>query len=95
MIGEEAYNILSNGLLQSPTEHEWCVAFKMAVESLKHKSKTGHWIPKHIVDDCSGVITWYECSECGRRIDEPFTEEFILKDYPCCHCGAKMEGVKE
>lgn len=59
------------------------------------KPRTGHWVSKHIVDDCDGVITWYECSECGRRIDSPFTEEVTLKDYPYCHCGAKMEGVSE
>lgn len=52
--------------------------------------KTGHWVSKHIVDDCNGVVTWYECSECGRSVDETITEEFMLKDYPYCHCGAKM-----
>lgn len=52
--------------------------------------KTGHWVSKHIVDDCNGVVTWYECSECGRSVDETVTEKFMLKDYPYCHCGAKM-----
>ena len=60
------------------------------IPSIQPKSKTGHWISKHIVDDCNGVVTWYECSECGRSIDETITEEFMLKDYPYCHCGAKM-----
>ena len=58
--------------------------------SIQPKPKTGHWIPKYIVDDCNGVVTWYECSECGRSIDETITEEFMLKNYPYCHCGAKM-----
>lgn len=57
---------------------------------LGEKPKTGHWISKHIVDDCNGVVTWYECSECGRCVAETITEEFMLKDYPYCHCGAKM-----
>lgn len=52
--------------------------------------KTGHWVSKHIVDDCNGVVTWYECSECGRSVDETVTEKFMLKDYPYCHCGARM-----
>lgn len=29
---ERAYEILSNGLVNAPSEHEWCVAFKMAVD---------------------------------------------------------------
>lgn len=43
----------------------------------------------------------YMCSECGRQIsyvhtmfrDKSFDEEArdFLKDYPYCHCGARME----
>lgn len=58
--------------------------------SIQPKPKTGHWIACEEVDDCNGVDLWYECSECGRSVDAPITEEFMLKDYPYCHCGAKM-----
>lgn len=67
-----------------------CEKILADLPSVQPKPKTGHWISKHIVDDCNGVVTWYECSECGRSIDAPITEEFMLKDYPYCHCGAKM-----
>ena len=33
---EEAHEILSNGLVNAPSEHEWCVAFKMAIDNM-HK----------------------------------------------------------
>lgn len=32
---EEAYRILSNGLINAPSEHEWCVAFKMAQDTMR------------------------------------------------------------
>ena len=38
MARDEAYKILSNGLVNAPSEHEWCMAFKMAMEDLKQKS---------------------------------------------------------
>lgn len=31
---ERAYEILSNGLVNAPSEHEWCVAFKMAMDTM-------------------------------------------------------------
>ena len=33
---EEAHGILSNGLVNAPSEHEWCMAFKMAIDTM-HK----------------------------------------------------------
>ena len=35
---EEAHRILSNGLVNAPSEHEWCMAFKMAIEDLNQES---------------------------------------------------------
>lgn len=37
MTREEAYRILSNGLFNAPTEHEWCIAFKMAIKALEQE----------------------------------------------------------
>ena len=42
MTREEAYKILSNGLANAPSEHEWCIAFEMAIEALEQEPK---WIP--------------------------------------------------
>jgi hypothetical protein len=36
---EEAHGILSNGLANAPSEHEWCVAFKMAIETMRKYQK--------------------------------------------------------
>lgn len=36
---ERAHRILSNGLLNAPSEHEWCVAFKMAIETMRKYQK--------------------------------------------------------
>ena len=45
----------------------------------------GEWI---IVDDTEKFIA--KCSICGRIEDSR-----MVKDYPFCHCGAKMKGGKE
>lgn len=42
----------------------------------------GEWI---IVDDCEQFIA--KCSVCGRIEDSR-----MVKDYPFCHCGARMTG---
>lgn len=36
---EEAHGILSNGLVNAPSEHEWCVAFKMAIDTMRKYQK--------------------------------------------------------
>lgn len=37
MTPEEAHRILSNGLVNAPSEHEWCMAFEMAIKALEQK----------------------------------------------------------
>lgn len=32
---DEAHGILSNGLANAPSEHEWCVAFKVAIDTMR------------------------------------------------------------
>ena len=36
------------------------------------------------------------CSECGRSVsincDEELRQSMLEKEYPFCHCGAKMDG---
>jgi len=37
MTREEAHGILSNGLANAPSEHEWCMAFEMAIKALEQE----------------------------------------------------------
>lgn len=59
----------------------------LAYESGKASAERsqGEWI---IVDDTEKFIA--KCSVCGRIEDSR-----MVKDYPFCHCGAKMKGSKE
>jgi len=36
---EEAHRILSNGLVNAQSEHEWCVAFKIAIDTMRKYQK--------------------------------------------------------
>ena len=47
----------------------------------------GYWIRQRGI---YGLADTYECSVCGRTIYAEIEDD--LKDYPYCHCGAKMEG---
>lgn len=52
------------------------------VEPVKH----GRWIATE-----KGVkVTAYKCSDCGRVVWDD-TGYDVSKDYPYCHCGAKMD----
>lgn len=50
------------------------------------ESKVGKWIKLPLAE--AGQTYSHECSICGRRI---LTTDAGLKEYPYCHCGAKME----
>ena len=67
-------------------EEEAIEALDRAIESLENQ-KIGHWIRQKGV---YGLADTCECSVCGRTIYAG--NENDLKDYPYCHCGAKMEG---
>ena len=53
----------------------------------RFERKTGKWITV----DKGLIVTSYKCSECGRTVRDD-TGYDVCKDYPYCHCGAKMEG---
>lgn len=63
-----------------------------AAETLKQKTKTGHWIEKgHNFEKC-----WAECSVCGKTArghskDTGWGFTYSYTDY-CPNCGAKMES---
>ena len=50
----------------------------------------GRWTVGYEMCDKSVL---YDCSECGRTITVKTWQS--VKDYPFCHCGAKMDGEKE
>lgn len=37
MTRKEAYSILHNGLVNAPSEHDWCMAFEMAIKVLEQE----------------------------------------------------------
>ena len=37
----------------------------------------------------------YYCSECGRHIEDRSNDKNPSKNFPYCHCGAKMDGERK
>ena len=58
--------------------------------SVEQAQKTGKWI----ATDKGLKATIYECSECGIYVVDD-TGYDVVKDYPYCHCGARMVGKEE
>ena len=63
------------------------------IDTLEQEPRKGHWI----LNDNQGVhavgYLTYHCSECGREISSKYHGKIsLLKEYPYCHCGAKMES---
>lgn len=58
--------------------------------SAQPERKTGRWIQ----DTVGLMVTEYKCSECGRTVRDD-TGYDVYKDYPYCHCGAKMAKTNE
>lgn len=54
------------------------------------QQKMGHWITV----DKGLKVTSFKCSECGRTVRDD-TGYDVTKDYPYCHCGAKMQEVQK
>jgi len=63
------------------------------------KQKIGHWVYDEVCSDWCDTV--YKCSCCGRRVS--FTrayeteneEDDVYRNYPYCHCGAKMVRPQE
>ena len=60
---------------------------------IPQEPRKGKWI----LNDNQGVqavgYLTYHCSECGREISSKYHGKIsLLKEYPYCHCGAKMES---
>lgn len=60
------------------------------------EQKAGHWIEKYAEDGCGELYSYWMCSECGRMVGYNLADiADVLKDYPYCHCGAKMVDPQE
>lgn len=68
----------------------------MDLPSVTPKEKTGKWIRNENQGvQAVGYLT-YHCSECGREICSKYHGKLsLLKEYPYCHCGAKMIEPQE
>ena len=64
-------------------------------ESCKETLKTGKWVFEGKWSDWFEAT--YKCSCCNRKIIVPFElrGKELHKEYPYCHCGAKMEDVEK
>lgn len=65
---EKAHEILSNGLVNAPSEHEWCVAFKTALDTMRDYQEL-----QRSLDEIRAEIIKYE-GDCRLSVDE----------YPSC-----------
>lgn len=55
--------------------------------------KVGHWILNETQGVQAAGCKTYHCSECNREISSKYHGEMsLLKEFPYCHCGAKMES---
>ncbi len=62
--------------------------------SVTPQVKTGHWI--YDDEHSDWFDTTYECSCCKRTIIVPYEAmKEVYKEYPYCHCGAKMTERRE
>lgn len=59
------------------------------IKALEQEPKTGNWIYDDEYSDWFDVT--YGCSCCKRTIIVPYeARNEVYKDYPYCHCGARM-----
>ena len=91
---EEVIDLLDNliGMIDDSHGNDYDTALKIAIKSLSQEpiKQTGYWIEQE-----KGLkITSYKCSKCGRVVMDD-TGYDVSKDYPYCHCGAKMIGEIE
>lgn len=84
MTNTEAARILSNGLVNAPSDHIWATAFKMAIKALEGQ-RTGKWI------DWLGTGNEWECSECKGSIESHGSIAYRF----CPMCGTQMEVEHE
>ena len=83
MTNTEAARILSNGLVNAPSNHIWATAFKMAIKALEEQND-GEWIP--VTNGRGG----HECSKCHSYAPSYQSGDEMLANF-CPNCGVRME----
>lgn len=67
---------------------------KLILELLEQEPRKGKWIYDDEYSDW--ILVKYNCSCCKREIIVPREEKNeVYKNYPYCHCGAKMIEPQE
>lgn len=74
----------------------YCINILKEMPPVTPQQRMGRWIR----NDNQGVqavgCLTYHCSECGREIGSKYHGKIsLLKEYPYCHCGAKMQELEE
>lgn len=73
-------------------------------DGVKSTQKHGNWHIRsaYLTEPADSPFWKYcmECSECGRKVEGISVEDAInyrklCREYPYCHCGAKMDGGNE
>lgn len=73
-------------------------------DGVKSAQKYGNWHIRsaYLTEPADSPFREYymECSECGRKVEGISVEDAInyrklCREYPYCHCGAKMDGGNE
>lgn len=90
----DAFNRIKNTLKNPETAHYDTLMFYEIEDVLEDVEpadvvpvRHGTWLP---------IVSYnntYKCSECGRLlVDITDGLKMVAKNYPYCHCGAKMDG---
>ena len=75
-------------------------ALDIAIETLEKSHSLQLTMGQWILNDYQGVqavgYLTYHCSECRREISSKYHGKIsLVKEYPYCHCGAKMTKNEE
>ena len=64
------------------TQEQEKEAFDRVTKALANQVPEGEWL--------TAGVGAFKCSICGREIATSISEKKPAKEYPYCHCGAKM-----
>lgn len=101
-VSRQAVNTLIDELARAISDERCCISRGRSTATIMRDilhlppvtPKTGHWMIDE--DSTDWFFATYECSCCKRAIIVPHDAmKAVYKDYPYCHCGAKMQEVEE
>lgn len=82
-----------------PEVKQYIMGFREAIDTLKNEPvadveevRHGKWICR----GHNGQMEYaFECSVCERWMFTDFSPKYVVKEYPYCHCGVKMDSVEK